>query len=154
MIMPHYGFQRMLITMYHENVILLIPDISVAQLDINSNSILILIFFCIWDIFEVFLKTNVWHFWRKQDAMTLPIHKSQSSSTTIQAPSIKRFVSLFSNKLIIFQFGIQGMPCKNRMTFVSSLQSIILLDCLKKYFNLYFVIIELVAGINEISHHQ
>ena len=86
--------------------------------------------------------------------MTLPTHKSQSSSTTIQAPLIKRYVSLFSNKLIIFQFGIQGMPCKNRMTFVSSLQSIILLDCLKKYFNFYFVIIELVAGINEISQHQ
>ena len=41
------------------------------------------------------------------------------------------------------------MPCKNRMTFVSSLQSMILLDCLKKYFNLYFVIIELVAGIKK-----
>ena len=86
--------------------------------------------------------------------MTLPTHKSQSSSTTIQAPLIKRYVSLFSNKLIIFQFGIQGMPCKNRMTFVSSLQSIILLDCLKKYFNFYFVIIELVARINEISQRQ
>ena len=96
------------------------------------------IFLCIWDIFEVFLKTNVWHFWRKQDAMTLPIHKSQSSSTTIQAPLIKRFLSLFSNKLIIFQFDIHCMPCKNRMTFVSSLESIIVLDCLKKYF-IFFV---------------
>ena len=42
----------MLITMYDEkNVISLIPDVSEAQLDVNSNSILISIFFCVSEIF-------------------------------------------------------------------------------------------------------
>ena len=40
------------------------------------------------------------------------------------------------------------MPCKNRMTFVSSLESIIVLDCLKKYF-IFLFNNELVADITK-----
>ena len=61
----------MLITLYDKkNVILLIPDVSVAQLDVNSNSILILIFF----VSKIFLKYFSKLMYGNSDENNMPWH--------------------------------------------------------------------------------
>ena len=81
--------------MYDEkNVILLIPDVSEAQLDVNSNSILISIFFC---VSEIFLKYFSKLMYGISDENKMPWHSQHIRANQV----VQQFKHLWSNVMCL-----------------------------------------------------